>query len=75
MHRPGLLIPSYHETVIRTRETMTEKNNFIVKTHDAKAGDITKALKAAGVDVVSVALVHTETADTENDRSPDASRD
>lgn len=47
---------------------MTEKNNFIVKTNDAKAGDITKALKAAGVDVVSVALVYTETIDTDIDR-------
>ncbi|MBN1882553.1 MAG: hypothetical protein JW885_10305 [Deltaproteobacteria bacterium] len=48
---------------------MTEKNNFIVKTNDAKAGDITKALKAAGVDVVSVALVHSETSETENNQA------
>ena len=48
---------------------MTEKNNFIVKTHDAKAGDITKALKAAGVDVVSVAQVYSETVETENDQA------
>jgi hypothetical protein len=54
---------------------MTEKNNFIVKTHDAKAGDITKALKAAGVDVVSVALVHSETVSTDSDRSAEESRD
>jgi len=45
---------------------MTEKNNFIVKTHDAKPGEITKALKAAGVDVVSVALVYSETVDADN---------
>ena len=54
---------------------MTEKNNFIVKTHDAKAGDITKALKAAGVDVVSVALVYSETGDTEIDRAAEETRD
>jgi len=53
---------------------MTEKNNFIVKTHDAKAGDITKALKAAGVNVVSVALVYSETADTENNQPTEESQ-
>ena len=54
---------------------MTEKNNFIVKTHDAKAGDITKALKAVGVNVVSVALVHSETVDTEDDGATEKSQD
>ena len=52
---------------------MTEKNNFIVKTNDAKAGDITKALEAAGVDVVSVAQVYSETVSTDTDRSTDES--
>jgi|GEM_PF-2735595 len=54
---------------------MTEKNNFIVKTHNAKAGEITKALKAAGVDVVSVALVYNETVDSEDDRVSEKSDD
>lgn len=39
-----------------------KKVNFIVKTKDAKAGDITKALKDAKIDVLSVALVYTEDA-------------
>ncbi|MBN1572931.1 MAG: hypothetical protein JW984_07030 [Deltaproteobacteria bacterium] len=37
-----------------------KKVNFIVKTKDAKAGDITKALKDVKIDVLSVALVYTE---------------
>ena len=39
---------------------MGEKVNFIVKTKDTKAGEITKALKAAGIEVESVAKVYSE---------------
>lgn len=34
--------------------------NYIVKTYDTKAGDITAALKAAGIAVQSVAQVYSE---------------
>jgi hypothetical protein len=34
--------------------------NYILKTYDTKAGDITAALKAAGIAVQSVAQVYTE---------------
>ncbi len=34
--------------------------NYILKTYDTKAGDITGALKAAGINVKSVAQVYTE---------------
>lgn len=37
-----------------------KKMNYIVKTKDAKVGDITKALKAAKIEVESVALVYSE---------------
>ena len=39
---------------------MKTKVNFIVKTYDAKAGDITKALKGAGVEVLSVTKLYSE---------------
>ena len=39
---------------------MKTKVNFIVKTHDAKAGDITKALKESGVEVLSVTKLYSE---------------
>ncbi len=34
--------------------------NYILKTYDTKAGDITAALKAAGINVKSVAQVYAE---------------
>jgi len=34
--------------------------NYILKPYDTKAGDITAALKAAGISVQSVAQVYTE---------------
>jgi hypothetical protein len=37
-----------------------KKVNFIVKTKDAKAGEITKALKAAKIDVESVTMLYSE---------------
>ena len=37
-----------------------QKVNFIVKTKDAKAGEITKALKAAKIDVESVTMLYSE---------------
>ncbi len=43
-----------------------KKMNYIVKTKDAKAGDITKALKNAKIDVESVALVYSEDVAEEN---------
>jgi hypothetical protein len=39
-----------------------KKVNYIVKTYDTKAGDITGALKAAGINVESVAQIYTEEA-------------
>ena len=39
---------------------MKTKVNFIVKTYNAKAGDVTKALKEAGVEVLSVTKVYSE---------------
>lgn len=39
---------------------MKTKVNFIVKTHDAKAGDITRVLKEAGVEVLSVTKLYSE---------------
>jgi hypothetical protein len=39
---------------------MKKKVNFIVKTYDAKVGEINKALKAAGIEVESVAQLYAE---------------
>ncbi len=39
---------------------MTVLNNFIVKTKNSKESEIKKALKEAGIDVVSVATVYKE---------------
>ena len=39
---------------------MSKLVNFIVKTKDAKESDIKKALKEAGIEVISVATVHKE---------------
>lgn len=49
---------------------MKTKVNFIVKTFDTKAGDVTKALKDAGVEVVSVTKVYSE--DTEEEKAEGA---
>ena len=39
---------------------MSKLINFIVKTKDAKESDIKKALKEAGIEVISVATVYKE---------------
>jgi hypothetical protein len=37
-----------------------KKVNYILKTYDTKAGDITGALKAAGINVQSVTQIYAE---------------
>ena len=54
------------------KEKMKSKVNFIVKTFDAKAGDVTKALKDAGVEVVSVTKVYSE--DKEEEKAEGAKK-
>ncbi len=44
---------------------MSNLVNFIVKTKDAKESDIKKALKEAGIEVISVATVYKETVEDE----------
>ena len=39
---------------------MSNLVNFIVKTKDAKESDIKKALKEAGINVISVATIYKE---------------
>ena len=45
---------------------MSKLINFIVKTKDCKEVDIKKALKEAGINVISVATVHKETVNEKN---------
>ena len=44
---------------------MSDLVNFIVKTKDCKESEIKKALKDAGIDVISVATIYKEKADNE----------
>jgi hypothetical protein len=54
---------------------MPTKRSFMVKTVDARLSDLRKALKEAGINVVSIAEIHKEEIAAEGAEEPQTEKD